>query len=121
MVSNEDFKQEDITPEDLGCMGEEEVPEGVKEPTGQPAGKAQPTTKDEIFASIPHEKKKSYRKIYDGFEQKDMPFDEFCVEMAMMSNPGIMQRDIGKIVNQKQMGQARAAGVNHALKKQGMN
>ena len=120
MVSNEDFKMEDITPEDLGCLGEQEVDPGVKEEPEQPI-KAQPTTKDEIFASIPHEKKKKYRELYDGFTIKDMPFDEFCVEMTMMSNPGLMQRDIGKIIDQKQMGQARMAGVNHALKKQGMN
>jgi hypothetical protein len=114
MVSNEDFKQEDITPEMLGCMGEQEVDEGVKEPT-EPI-KSQPTTKDEIFASIPHETKKAFKKLYDGFEKKDMPFDEFCVEMMMMSNPGVMQSTLSKIMDRKQQGYMHKAAIDSAIK-----
>ena len=119
MVSNEAFKQEDITPEDLGCMGEQEIDPGVKEET-QPI-KPQPTTKDAIFASIPHETKKAFRKLYDGFEKKDMPFDEFCVEMMMTSNPHVMQSSLTKIIDQKQMGRASQAGIDYAMKNKGMN
>lgn len=119
MVSNDDMKFEDITANEMGCMGEDEVPDGVKEPT-QPI-KPQPTTKEGIFASIPHGQKKSYRKLYDGFENKDMPFDEFCIEMTMLSNPGLLQNSLGKVMGQKQMGQARQAGIDYAMKKKNLN
>ena len=110
---------ENIDVNELGCLGEQEIDAGVKEV--ESVGKAQPTTKDEIFASIPHEVKKTYRKIYDGFEFKDMAFDEFCVEMAMLSNPGLMQRDMSRMIDQKHESLARKAGIDHAIKKAQMN
>jgi hypothetical protein len=114
MVSNDDMKMEDITPEDLGCMGEQEVDPGVKEETAPI--KAQPTTKEAIFKSIPHETKKAFKKLYDGFTVKDMPFDEFCVEMMMMSNPGVMQSTLSKIMEQKQSGYMNQAAIDRAIK-----
>jgi hypothetical protein len=122
MVSNEDFKQEDITPEDLGCMGEQECDPGVKEGSDVVVNnKPQPTTKEEIFRTIPHEMKKKYKKIYDGFTVKDIPFDEFCVEMAMLSNPGVQQSSIMKIIEQKQNGARQKFGIDQAMKRQHMN
>jgi hypothetical protein len=115
MVSNnDDMRMEDITPEDLGCMGEQEVDPGVKEET-QPI-KPQPTTKEAIFKSIPHETVKSFKKLYDGFTVKDMPFDEFCVEMMMMSNPGVMQSTLSKIMDRKQQGYMHKAAIDSAIK-----
>ncbi len=119
MVSNDDMDLTDITPEDLGCMGEQEADPGVKEETQ--SIKAHPTTKDEIFASIPHETKKTYRKVYDGFEFKDMSFNEFCVEMAMISSPGLAQQSLSKIISQKHEGQMRKAGIDHMMKKSKLN
>jgi hypothetical protein len=113
-MPNDEMKMEDITPEDLGCLGEQECDPGVKEETAPI--KAQPTTKEAIFKSIPRETVKSFKKLYDGFTVKDMPFDEFCVEMMMMSNPGVMQSSLSKIMSQKHLGQARKFGIDRAVK-----
>ena len=116
MVSNE-MNMEDITPEDLGCMGEQECDPGVKEEPLEKFSKANtPTTKAEIFRTIPHETKKAFKKLYDGFAQKDIPFDEFCVEMMMMSNPGVMQSTLMKITEQKQRGYQHKAAIDRAIK-----
>jgi len=91
-MPDDDMKMEDITPSDLGCLGEPEIDEGVIEESAEPVKK-----RSLCFENIPFEKRKSFRKLYDGFEQKDMPFEQFCIELYAIQSPGMMQHDLGNI------------------------
>lgn len=113
-MADDDLRLEDITPEDLGCMGEQEVAPGVKEETV--GDKPQPISP--CFEHIPFEKRKQYRKFYDEFftaEGKDMPFEEFAVEMYAAQHPTLMHQDLNKIIGQKHVGYQRKAAIKHTL------
>ena len=56
----------------------------------------------ESFASIPFEVKQRARKLYDSFDDKDMPFEGFCIELYALESPALMQADLQKIVLKKQ-------------------
>ena len=117
MVSD-DMNMEDITPEDLGCLGEREVDDGVLEepqPIEKPGKKLSLAA---VFEKIPLEKRKKYRKFYDDFftpEGRDMSFEEFCVEMYLIESPLKMQYDLQEITAQKHDGYQRKAAVDHTI------
>ena len=116
MVSDE-MNMEDITPEDLGCMGEKEVDDGVLEET-QPVVKKEVLSLATVFEKIPLEKRKKYRKFYDDFftpEGRDMSFEEFCVEMYLLESPLKMQYDLQEITAQMHDGYAHKAAVDHTM------
>ena len=114
----EDLENYDITPEDLGCLGERENDPGVvEEAVGSGAEKK---VVPKSFASIPFEVKKRARKLYDGFEKKDMPFEEFCIELYAIESPALMQADLQSMMGQKHEGYRKQAAMNHAMK-QNMN
>ena len=118
MVSDE-MNMEDITPEDLGCMGEKEIDDGVVEET-QPVVKKEALSLAAVFEKIPFEKRKKYREFYDEFftaEGKDMSFEEFCVEMYLLESPLKMQYDLQEITAQKHTGYQRKAAVDHTMNK----
>ena len=96
----EDLENYEITPEDLGCLGEEENPAGLVEEAVGPIVEKKPVPKS--FASIPFEVKQRARKLYDSFDQKDMPFEEFCTELYALESPALMQADLQSIVLEKQ-------------------
>ncbi len=100
---NEDLENYEITPDDLGCMGEQENDPGVVE---EAVGSGSPEKKEvrKSFASIPFEQKKRAKKLYDQFEgdAKDMSFEDFCIELYALESPALMQADLQKIVLEKQ-------------------
>ena len=112
-MANDEMKMEDITPEDLGCMGEQEIDAGVVEETQQVAKPSRLS-----FEQIPFEKRKSFRKLYDQFDEKDMSFEDFCCELYAVQSPGLMQQDLGDIMAQKHAGYQRKAAVDFSMRKQ---
>lgn len=109
----DDYK---ITPSDLGQ--DPELDEGVLEEaiaSGDPP--KQPISP--CFMAIPFEARKKYRQLYDTFDKKDMPFEEFAIEMHFVSSPMMMQRDLGRIMQQKQQGDmnmtANLSKIKHGL------
>lgn len=118
-MPSDEMKMEDITPEDLGCMGEKEIDDGVMEdavgagPTKKP--------KESCFANVPFESRKLYRKFYDEFfteAGRDLPFEEFAVQMCALSSPMLMQKDLGDITAQKHAGYQRKAAIDHRMRNQ---
>ena len=111
----EDLENYEITPEDLGCLGESENDPGVVEETVGPAVEKKPVP--ESFASIPFEVKQRARKLYDSFDDKGMPFEEFCVELYALESPALMQADLQKIVLEKQDRNRLAFANQHNIEK----
>lgn len=109
-MADDEMKMEDITPDDLGCLGEKEIDDGVLEETPEPVKKVSPS-----FEAIPFDKRKTFRKLYDQFDDKDMPFEEFCIELYAIQSPGLMQHDLGGIIDQKHAGYRRKAAVDFNL------
>lgn len=109
-MTNDDMKMEDITPEMLGCMGEQETDPGVVEETQKVDKPARL-----CFINIPFEKRKAFKLLYDQFEERDMPFEDFCIELYAVQSPGMMQRDLGDIIDQKHAGYQRKAAVDYNL------
>ena len=97
---SKDLENYEITPEDLGCLGEQENDPGVVEEAVGAGAEKKEIRKS--FASIPFEQKKRARKIYDGFEKKDMSFEDFCIELYALESPALMQADLHNIVMEKQ-------------------
>ncbi len=93
----DDLENYEVSPDDLGCMGEKEIDDGVKEET-QKVEKPQRLS----FEHIPLEIKKRARKLYDGFEKKDISFEDFCVELYALQSPALMQADLHNIIMEKQ-------------------
>lgn len=96
----ENLENYEVTPEDLGCMGEPENDPGVVEEAVGSGVEKKEVRKS--FASIPFEVKQRARKLYDGFDDKDMSFEDFCVELYALQSPALMQADLQKIVLEKQ-------------------
>ena len=105
----------DIDVNELGCMGEQEIAPGVKEETGF-VSKKQVAVKL-CFSHIPEQNRKAYWQLYEQFDNKDMSFEEFALEMHAINSPTLMQKDLEKIIDQKHRGNARQAGIDHAIKK----
>ena len=96
----EDLENYDITPDDLGCMGERENDPGVvEEAVGSGAEKKEVR---KSFACIPFEQKKRAKKLYDNCYPKDMSFEDFCIELYALESPALMQADLHNIVMEKQ-------------------
>ena len=115
----EDLSDYKITPEDLGCLGEPENDPGVvEEAIGPDAAEKKLVPKS--FASIPFEIKQRARKLYDGFDDKDMPFEDFCVELYALESPALMQADLQEIVLEKQ-DRCRQQFANQRNIERGMN
>jgi len=109
-MSDDEMKMEDITPNDLGCLGEDEVDPGVKEESA-PVKESIPLS----FEAIPFKKRKQAKELYDSFTFKDMSFEQFCIELYAIQSPGMMQQDLGNIIAQKQAGYQRKAAIDHSL------
>ena len=101
-----------ITPSDLGQDPENEP--GVVEEAVASGEKKQPISK--CFTAIPFEAQKKYRELYDTFEQKDMSFEDFAIEMHFMQSPAMLQRDLARITDQKQQGNRTMAANLHKMK-----
>ncbi len=117
MVS-EDMDMTDITPEDLGCMGEKEIDDGVLEETKPIEKPGKKLSLMAVFGKIPLENRKKYRKFYDEFftpEGKDLSFEEFCVEMYLLESPLKMQYDLREITAQKHDGYRQKAAISHTV------
>ncbi len=113
---SDDIEDYQIIPEDLGCLGEKEIDDGVKE---EAVGETKPSA-PKSFKHIPFVVKQRARKLYDGFDQKDMPFEEFCVELYALESPKLMQADLHNMVMEKQ-DRSRLAFANMHKMKQSMN
>ncbi len=99
-MSNEDLSDYQVTPDELGCMGEQENDPGVvEEAVGSGAEKKEVR---KSFANIPFEQKKRARKLYDSFDDKDMSFEDFCIELYALESPALMQADLRNIIMEKQ-------------------
>jgi hypothetical protein len=103
-----------ITPSDLG-QDPENDPGVVEEAIASGSEKKQPISP--CFKAIPFEAQKGYRKLWDGFEVKDMPFEDFAIEMHFTSSPLLLQRDLARITDEKQQGYRRMAANLHDIKK----
>lgn len=115
---SDDMNMEDITPEDLGCMGEKEIDDGVLEETKEVSKPKKAMSIMAVFEKIPFEKRKQYRKFYDEFftaDGKDMSFEEFAVEYYLINSPLKMQYDLQEITAQKHDGYQRKAAVDHTI------
>ena len=114
---SDDLRDYEITPDDLGCMGEKEIDPGVMEEavTSGSAGLNSPIPLS--FQSIPMDNRRAYRKLYDGFERKDMSFEDFCVEMFAMSSPTMMQHDLGKMMGMRENRNQIMTANKHAIEK----
>ncbi len=111
---SDDLRDYEITPEDLGCMGEQEVDPGVVEAAvGSGSGPSSPISP--CFEKIPMENRRAYRKLYDGFTIKDISFEDFCIEMFVISSPTMMKHDLDKIISQKHAGYQQMAANKHAI------
>ncbi len=113
---SEDIEDYQITPDDLGCMGEAENPPGLVEET---IGKTK-TKAPASFEYIPFEVKKRARKLYDGFKTKDMNFEDFCCDLYALESPRLMQADLHNIVMEKQ-DRSRLAFANQRNIEKNMN
>ena len=101
-MSDDEMKMDEITPEMLGCLGEPECDPGVKEEAAASGETKTPAPKS--FEHIPFEVRKRAHKLYDTFEgeAKDMPFEDFCVELYALESPALMQEDLQRVVFEKQ-------------------
>lgn len=97
---SEDLENYEVTPDDLGCMGEQENDPGVVEEAIGSGVEKKEVRKS--FACIPFEQKKRARKIYDGFAVKNMSFEDFCCELYALESPKLMQADLHNIIMEKQ-------------------
>ncbi len=111
---SDDLTNYEITPEDMGCMGEQEIDPGVIE-SAVTSGSGPSSPISPCFEKIPMEKRKAYRKLYDGFTVKDMSFEDFCIEMCMISSPTMMKHDLEGIISAKHAGHQRMAANKHAI------
>lgn len=114
MTDNSNIEDYQITPEDLGCLGEPENPAGLVEESGL-AEKKVPISKS--FEHIPFAVKKRARALYDTFEGdgKDMSFEDFCVEMYALESPALMKQDLAEIIEGKHEGNRRMAANLHDI------
>ncbi len=110
---------EDIDVNELGCMGEKEIDPGVREETGFVTKKQ--TAVKLCFKHIPEQNRKAYWRLYEQFDNKDMSFEEFALEMHAINSPTLMQADLEKVMDLRHRGAARKAGIDHMLKKASMN
>ena len=117
-MPDDEMNMEDITPEDLGCMGEQEIDPGVVEETKKVSKPGKAVSIMAMFEKIPFEIRKKYRKFYDEFftaDGKDMPFEEFAVEYYLINSPLKMQYDLQEITAQKHDGYQQKAAVDFNL------
>ena len=112
---SDNIEDYEITPNDLGCMGEEENPPGLVEETVAPGETKVLTPKS--FEHIPFEVKKRAHKLYETFEKKDMPFENFCVELYALESPKLMQADLAGIIEEKHGRNRRMAANLHDITK----
>lgn len=108
---SDDLENYQITPEDLGCLGEAENDPGVVEET---VGK-QKVSIPKSFKHIPFAVKKRARKLYDAFDKKDMPFEDFCVQLYALESPKLMQADLLGIIEEKHGRNRRMAANLHNI------
>lgn len=106
----DDYK---ITPSDLGQ--DPENPPGVVEDAIGSGVQKQPISP--CFLKIPFKNRKAYREIWEGFEIKDMSFEDFAIEMFFASSPTMMRRDLAKVIDQKHQGNRRMAASLHDINK----
>ncbi len=109
----ENLDNYEITPSDMGEDPEND-PGVVEEAIGS-GEKKQPISP--CFMAIPFVAQKAYRKLYDDFEQKDMPFEDFAIEMHFMQSPAMLQQDLARITDQKQQGYRRMTANLHDINK----
>ncbi len=110
----ENLDDYEITPSDLG-QDPENDPGVVEEAVASGSGeKKQPISP--CFSAIPFVARKAYRKLYDAFDKKDMPFEEFAIEVHFISSPLMLRRDLARITDQKQQGNQRMAANLHSIK-----
>ena len=110
---SEGLENYEVTPEDLGCLGEPENDPGVvEEAVGSGSGETNvPIRKS--FASIPFEQKQRARKLYDGFTVKDISFEDFCIELYALESPALMQADLRDMITEKEdRNRVQAANMN---------
>ena len=115
---SDDLRDYEITPEDLGCMGEQEVDPGVVEEAVGSGETNQPISP--CFEHIPFENKKKYRKLYDSFDEKDMSFEDFCIEMFAMTSPKMMQQELSGMLDMRE-GRGRTMLANKQAIERSMN
>ncbi len=113
----ENLDNYEITPSDMG-QDPENDPGVVEEAIASGSEPKQPISP--CFEKIPFENRKTYRKLYDTFDKKDMLFEEFAIEMYFVSSPTMLKRDMGRIMQQKQMGNANMS-ANLSQIKHGLN
>jgi hypothetical protein len=95
--------------------------EPIKDRNSFPIPPGTPAKIAKCFKMVPHEQVSRIKDFYDTFENKDLPFCEFVVELVFMCNAQAMQNDLANIVEQKRAGLQRQAIVDHAVKKKDEN
>ena len=108
----------EITPDELGCMGEQEIDPGVVEEAVGSGAVEKKVPKS--FKHIPFAVKQRAHKLYDQFEKKDLSFEDFCVQLYALESPALMQADLKGIIDQKHAGYQQKAAMDHVMK-QNMN
>ncbi len=115
---SEDINDYQITPSDLGCGPEPENDPGVVEEAIGSGETKVPVPKS--FKHIPFAVKQRARKLYDSFDQRDMAFEDFCVELYALQSPALMQADLHNMVMEKQ-DRSRLAFANQRNIKRNLN
>jgi len=58
-------------------------------------------TNTELLKQVPHDKLVRFRKTYDGFEKKDMPFADFVCAIMNLTDEKKIQEDVEEILRGK--------------------
>lgn len=67
------------------------------------------------FRTIPHATVLDYKRLYDSFANRDVPFLEFACELAYITNPVLLQRDLDRIVRAQQAFRINKAYIDNSL------
>jgi len=58
-------------------------------------------TNAELIKQVPHDKLVQFKKTYDGFEKKDMPFADFVCALMNLTDQKKMESDLEGILSRK--------------------
>lgn len=101
-----------VTPDDIGNDDVDLEYHGVKPRKVEPQT---PATTSEIEARQAAWMKR-IRALYDSFEQKDMPFEQFVKEMKDLTNPAKYNEDLQSLIARRETAASMKAKINAAIK-----
>lgn len=118
-MDDKEIKNLGITDEELGYATNDDAmaaaPELVQQQQKQKAGQkivdngmpvpsGTPDYLAKLYRAIPRVKAERYKRLWKQFENKDLSLVEFSVEMEVVTNSELMQRDLDAMVMRKKIG-----------------